>query len=123
MTTPRLLRPAREGFRFWYAAVAGIGWWMVHLSTIAALARLRCSHPDVTWVMHGITVVLALLTAQATWWSLALLRENIDADETGRDAPAREYFLGLFGLLIGAVSVLLIVWEGAYVPFLRACGA
>jgi hypothetical protein len=120
---PAALRPPLHGVRLWYAVLAGIVLWMVHLFVETSLARIRCSHEWVSWLIHGVTVVLALGTILAMVWSWGLWRTYSEADEDNSDAEARWQFLGLFGFLTGAVSLLVIVWEGAYVPFLRACGA
>jgi hypothetical protein len=51
-------------------------------------------------------------------------RAGADDPEDERDtADARLLFLGTLGLLIGGINVLLILLEGAYVPFLRRCGS
>ena len=45
----------------WTATTLPIGAWIVHLTGEAALVRLACEHRDVEWVMHGLTVVTALV--------------------------------------------------------------
>lgn len=98
--------------RLWYAAFAGIPAWAIHLVTTAALAREACLSPRTTWLMHGITAVCALATVAAIGlsWSLARL-----------DRPERLRFLGRLGLLVGAINLLLILAEGAYVVLVRTC--
>jgi hypothetical protein len=114
--------PPGHGFRLWFCIVGGIVIWMVHISAIASLAGVSCSHPNVKWVMHALTVGLGALTIVAIVGCRALLRDHDAAPELARDEPSRLRFLAVFGLWTGGFSLLLIVWEGAYVPFLRACG-
>jgi hypothetical protein len=131
MTVPPLTRtsaprrsrfaPPNHGFRLWFCIVGGIVIWMVHISAIASLAGVSCTHPNVKWVMHAITIVLALLTVVAILGCRALLRDHDLAPDLARDEPSRLRFLAVFGLWTGGFSLLLIVWEGAYVAFLRTC--
>jgi hypothetical protein len=110
-----------RGLRLWYAVTAGIFWWAAHILTFASLARWRCLHPGTDWVLHGVTVVTALGTLLAMWWSLRILREGRDADDGSADPRGLRHFLGMLGLLIGLINLLLIVWEASYVFFIRAC--
>jgi hypothetical protein len=116
-----------EGFRLWYSVVAGIGWWLVHITAEASLARIRCSHEGVTWIIDAITLGTALMTGLAIWWCAALIRSHPGGaplgEDNGGDEGSRARFIGWFGVLTGATSMLLIVWEGAYAHVLRACGA
>jgi hypothetical protein len=118
-----VLAPPTRGFRLWYAVLGGIGWWMVHILGIAGLARARCLHPSIVWAMHGLTVGTVALTTIAVIWSAGVWRHSNGGPEEGAEPSGRLLFLGRFGVLVGAVSILLIVWEGAYVPWLRGCGA
>ena len=111
-----------RGVRRWYAVLAGIGWWMVHLVAEAALVPASCAHPDVRWVMHATTVITALGTGLAIWWSAKMLAGGTGSGEPD-DAANRQRFLGLFGLAVGIVSLLLILWEGSYVVVLSSCAA
>ena len=110
-----------HGFWLWYASLAGIVLWLAHLIALAALVEFSCSHPAAEWVMHGLTVALAAATGVAGWMSLALVRGRPDRRSDAGDLDGRLRFMGLFGLLTEITSFVLIVWEGAYVPFVDAC--
>ena len=76
--------------------------------------------------MHAITLVTAAGTALA--WCGAPVVADRSPSRRGRSATTaprsrrdRERFLGLFGLAVGAISLLLIVWEGSYVLVIDAC--
>ena len=105
--------------RRWYAVVAGIAAWTVHLLAVSSLAREACLHRRTIWVMHAITVACAAATLLAIGFAWQLARAP-GGDETG-DAGSRERFLGRFGLLIGAINLLLILGEGSYVELVRRC--
>ncbi len=119
---PVAFAPPGHGFRLWFSVVGGIVIWMVHISAIASLAGISCAHPNVNWVMDAVSVGLGLLTIVAMLGCAALLRDHDDAPDLARDEPSRLRFLAVFGLWTGGFSLLLIVWEGIYVPFLRTCG-
>lgn len=110
-----------SGLRLWYAVSAGVFWWALHIVTFASLARWRCLHPGHDWVLHAVTVVTALGTLLAMWWSWQILQAGRDADEESGDPRGLRHFLGMLGLLVGLINLLLIVWEGSYVTFIRAC--
>jgi hypothetical protein len=117
-----------HGLRRWYAVFAGIAWWMVHLMVGASLVRASCLHPSLRWALHANTVVCAAGTVVAIVWSVAAIRSARTAsgggplrDPDGASGIDRELFLGLFGLAVGSVSLLLILWEGAYVVAFSSC--
>lgn len=110
-----------HGFWFWYAMISGIALWMVHLTALSALSRLACTHPRTVWAMHAITITLAGATAFAAWLSFRLVRGHRHDSEDSPDLFGRLRFMGLFGLLTELISLILIVWEGLYVPFVHAC--
>ncbi len=116
---PRLLRH-EGGLLVWGAALAGIGLWMVHIVALSSLVEVACGRPWLTWVVHGITLGTGGATALATWWCWELARTG-DPDELAGSRAGRQRFVGLFGFLTGATSLLLILWEGSYVLFLDAC--
>jgi hypothetical protein len=118
MERPRATTPAPSGPVLWFATFGGIVTWMVHLIAEASLVPLHEEHRDVVWVMHGLTVVLALgvLVGMRISWSYARLGMDEEADPT----PAgRTAFLGLLGLVIGALSLVLVVYEGVLVSVIR----
>ena len=117
-----------HGLRRWYAVLAGIGWWMVHLTVGASLVRASCLHPSLRWALHANTAVCALGTIVAVVWSVAAIRSARAVagdgrlhDPDGTSGVDRELFLGLFGLAVGVMSLLLILWEGAYVVAFSSC--
>jgi hypothetical protein len=121
MTTATTRRLPDHGLRLWYSQVSGIVWWTIHVNALAALTRLACDDRSVIWVMHAVTVVTAAGTGLALWWSWMLVRSAGEAAEVDGSPAGRRRFLGLFGLLVSAISLLLILWEGAYVLALDPC--
>jgi hypothetical protein len=105
--------------RAWWAALAGIPAWLVHLVAEASLAGEACASPQTIWVMHAVTAACAAVTlvAMAVAWPFAWQA----ADHEGADPPARLRFVGRFGLLLGAINLLLILGEGSYVVLVRRC--
>ena len=114
-------RAAPHGWRLWYAVFAPTGLWLAHLIALAALAPIACDRIGVEAVMHALTVVLSLLTVLAIWWSWSRWRTAGTADHEADSRPGLDRFWGTVGLLNGAINLLLIVWEGAYVVFFPAC--
>ena len=100
----------------WTATVVPIGAWIVHLTGEAALVRLACEHRDVEWVMHGLTVVTALICLACLATGVSYARRPT---ETSGNGAFR--FLGVLAASVAFVNLLVIVWEGAYVPFLPLC--
>lgn len=111
-----------HGFRLWYATTAGIGLWLVHLTTLASLVNVTCEHPWVEWIMHGTTVGLAIATLLALRWCRVLIRESGGEDDEANNLAGRLRFMGWFGGLIELISLLLILAEGAYVLVIDPCG-
>jgi hypothetical protein len=110
-------RAAPSGPVLWFATFASPATWLIHLVAEASLVRLHEQHPPVVWLMHGLTVVLALvvLLGMRISWSYA----HIAGDDEGVATPAgRTVFLGWVGLVIGALSLLLIVYEGLLVSLI-----
>src|SRR5207302_1509929 len=101
-----------HGFHVWFAVCGGIGAWIVHLTALSALARRTCVTGE-DWVLHALTVGLAAVTVLAMVLS-ARLRVPAGA---GAPEPERTdlHFLGKMGLLIGAINLVLILFEGALV--------
>jgi hypothetical protein len=113
------VQPA-HGLHVWFAIVGPIAAWMVHLVVESSLARVACTH-QVTWVLHVITLVLALVVVWAMAISWSLFRDGESADEASSSPLATTRFLGLLGLLLGGINLLLILAEGANVLFISAC--
>jgi hypothetical protein len=113
-------RVARSSVATWFAVLGGVGAWMVHLTYAASVVRLTCEHPSLIWTIHGVTAVTALVTVAAIAMSAALVREGSDAESAGTRA-GQFRFLGLMGLLVGAINLALILLEGSFAIFLRPC--
>jgi chromate transport protein ChrA len=104
----------------WATIVMSIGAWTVHIVGLAALVQYVCDHPGVEWVMHGMTVGLALVTLLLTLLCVPGARLP-DGDEEAGTATASVRFLSRVAIAIGSVNLLLIVVEGVYVVFLDPC--
>jgi len=106
----------RQTALVWAAVVVPIAAWIAHLSAEASLVRLACDHDRVTWIMHAITVGLGLICVGCIAIGLTYARRTATVGANGSFK-----FLGAFAAAIAAVNLLLIVWEGLYVPFLPLC--
>ena len=113
-------RVARSSLATWFAVLGGIVAWMVHLTYSASVVELTCEHPGLIWTIHGMTAVTALVTLVAMALSALLLREGSDVESAGTRAGQLR-FLGIMGLLVGAINLALILLEGSYAIFLRPC--
>jgi len=112
------------GFKLWYALLGSIAAWLIHLCFGAGFVQYTCNVPGTTWIQHVATAVCAAATVLAMVWSARLVREGGGADEESGTTWGRTRFLGVMGLLIGAIDLLLILGEGSVVVFVhRACGA
>ncbi len=113
-------RVSRSFVATWFAVLGGIGAWMVHLTYSASVVRLTCEHPGLIWSIHAVTALTALVTVLAIAMAAALVRESADPESAGtRGGQLR--FLGLMGLLVGAINLALILLEGSFAIFLRPC--
>jgi hypothetical protein len=107
-------RPAPSGATMWIAVFGGIGAWTVHLVAEAALVAARGPHPDVVWVMHGLTAALVLIVL--VWMRACRRMTQLSTNPESDASPGgRTVFLGWLGLAIGALNLLLIVYEGVLV--------
>src|SRR5262249_29175490 len=107
-----------RGFYVWFAVCGGIGAWIVHLTAVSALARRTCLTGE-DWVLHALTIGLAAVTIFAMVLS-ARLRTAKTAGPAERER-AHLPFLGDMGLLIGAINLLLILFEGSLVFWVPVC--
>lgn len=108
-----------HGFRVWFAVLGGIGAWITHLTAESALARRTCLSGQ-EWVLHALTLGLAAVTILAM-----VLAAGLRAPAAASELPAthRElHFLGKLGLLLGAINLVLIVFEGILVFWVPTCG-
>jgi predicted MFS family arabinose efflux permease len=99
--------------------VAPIAAWTVHMVALASLVQFVCEHPGWEWVMHALTVALALVCVAclAIAWRYARLPNGEDAGST----TANLRFLSHVGLAVAAVNLILIGAEGVVVLFVNAC--
>ena len=111
----------RGAFARWYPVWGGIGWWMVHLTALAALVNAACGDRALWWTMHGLTAVTAAATAVAVALSWRVLAATSGADDEASPPDGRDRFLAWLGLLSSAASLALILAEGSYVWFVDAC--
>jgi hypothetical protein len=117
----RLSRPIHpSGRTLWFAVLAGIGAWMVHLVALAGLARWTCNDDGSRWVLDVLTVAMAAVTAFAIWLCAGIVRGAHD-DDAGGTPAARTRWLGVFGIMLGAINLALIVVEGSYAWFISPC--
>jgi hypothetical protein len=100
----------------WAATVVPIGAWVVHLTGEASLVRLACEHRGYEWVMHALTAGTALVCLACLAYGVSIARRLVG--ESGNGAVR---FLGVLAASVAFVNLLLIVWEGSYVPFLPLC--
>ena len=112
------LRPG--GFMLWFAVLAGIAAWAAHLLLVAALAKWTCNEDGSRWVLDVLTAVTAAATLLAMWLCAGIIR-GVDADESEGTRAGRTKFLGVFGLMTGAINLMLIVLEGSYAWFISPC--
>lgn len=113
-------RPSPVSPLDWLMITGPIGVWVVHVSFEAAITRFTCIEPGWRWVMHAATVVAAAVTAVAILHCLRLARRAGNGEDAGTEAGQMR-FAGLFGVAMGLFNLVLVLWEGAYVFFLRSC--
>jgi heme exporter protein D len=97
----------------WVAVLAGPVWWMMHVTGVSALASGACGHHAYVWLAHGLTVATCLPTALGIAVSARLSR---------RTPEGTIVFVGWFGVVVGALSLLLILLEESYIWTVRVCG-
>ena len=116
-----------SGVRVWVPVSAGIFLWLVHLITLSSLSRSACVD-GTNWLAHVVTSVTALLTIAAMVACEGLRRRGVRAAHARDDAADDDAelmrnleFLGLFGIIIGAFSLALILYEGSWAITVPAC--
>jgi hypothetical protein len=119
-----IMSGVREAFRVWYALLAGIGAWTIHLVFFAAYVRYSCNEDGTLWAMHAVTAVTLGMTALAMWLCWRMLQKADDGDEASDEEGGRAQFIARLGLMIGALNFLLIALEEIYLVVLasRRCG-
>ena len=110
------------GLKVWFAVLGSIAAWLVHLSFVSSFVQYTCNVSGVVWVQHLVTAITAGITLWAMALSLQMVREAGATDEEAGTPAGRTRFLGLLGLLFGAIDLLLILAEGFYVILVHRCG-
>jgi membrane protein implicated in regulation of membrane protease activity len=118
-----ILSGVKEAILVWYALLAGIGAWTIHLVFFAAFVQYSCNENGTLWAMHLVTAVTLAMTAAAMWLCWRMLRKS-DGDEGSDEEGGRAQFIGRLGLMIGALNFALIALEEIYLVVLnsRRCG-
>jgi hypothetical protein len=111
--------PRLAQFVAWATIVVPILAWTVHMVGCAALIEYTCEHPGARWVLHGLTISLALVTIVciAIAWRSAHLPNGEEAVST----RANLRFLAHMALIVGIANLMLIGAEGLYVLFFSSC--
>jgi hypothetical protein len=105
-----------RGVLVWFAVLAGIAAWVVHLTLFAALVEFVHQN-GFFWLFYVGNAVAIAITLLATWLSW-LLVDSSDESEAAGTAGGRRRFLGLLGLLVNGINLILIVLEGSYIFFI-----
>jgi hypothetical protein len=119
-----ILSGVREAILVWYALLAGIGAWTIHLVFFAAYVQYSCNEDGTLWVMHLVTAITLAMTAAAMALCWRMLRSSPEGDEASDDEGGRAQFIARLGLMIGALNFALIALEEIYLVVLnsRRCG-
>ena len=105
----------------WSALTLPIVAWIAHLTSLASLVQLSCTHPRVRAILHVLTVLLSLVTIASMVVALRYVRWPNGEEASSARASIR--FLARVALLVGAINLLLILAEGSYVVFFKSCAA
>lgn len=102
------------GLGLWYGVTAGIAFWSVHVSGMAAITPFVCHSGETVWfhVLTGATLAPTLFAFWPAW-------RHARADEGAGGLR----FMGHVGMLVTAISALAIVAEYVPVFMLGACDA
>jgi len=119
-----------HGVRVWLPVWAGIALWMIHLTALSALTRSSCVH-GTNWRAHVVTLVTAALTVVALVACQALVRDGHRGAALATDGEAAAeaetetgwnlVFVGRFGLVLNAFSLILILYEGSWALWIPPC--
>jgi hypothetical protein len=104
----------------WYGFSVGPIAWAAHLVGDAALVRYACNDPSVHWWLHGLTVATAVPTVVGIAICAGVAR-RIPLPEDAPSPDGRTRFLAIVGAYTAAISLALILLEGAYVFFISHC--
>ena len=108
----------RRAFEVWYAALGGAAVWMVHLVFVVSAEHWTHLHPRYGWTLHAATALCAAATFVALVLARRLYRAASGGDPASSDDAGQLLFLAQLGLLVGAISLALILLEGAYAVFI-----
>jgi hypothetical protein len=114
-----IARVRRRESLHWAVAAAPVGFWMIHLVYMAAVAT-RAESSTWRWTLYAITPVTAIPTLVCMGLSWHWYRRYSGAETGSEDAQLG--FIGLLGVAHGAFNLLLILAEGALVPILSGRG-
>jgi hypothetical protein len=111
-----------RGLLVWYALVAPVLAWTVHLVALAALVGYSYEAKGVTVWMHVVTAVTLIPTLVAMYLAWQMIRSARDTPESDPGPRGRTRFLGELAILIGAINLMLIVLEEVYLDVLHGVG-
>jgi hypothetical protein len=118
MTTETVSGRASQ-FVAWTAVVLPIAAWTVHMVALASLVELACERPGFEWVMHGLTVGLALVCLACL--GIGLRGARLPNGEEAGSTTASIRFLSHVAIAVAIFNFVLIVFEGVYVVAIDAC--
>ncbi len=93
--------------------------WLLHLSSLAAIVPYIHNNPEKWWLAWVDTGVFAAGTIVCIVVSI-LVGVSVDAHEDVGTAEGRTRFLGWQGVLAGLANLALILAEGSYALFISA---
>lgn len=96
----------------WYAFVAGMLWWAVHIAGMAALVPYSCTIGSDVW-LHVLSVVTAGLTAHAMWLGWRTWR----SDDVGEGLS----YVGAVSVFVCLTGFVAILAEWVPVFMIDAC--
>lgn len=118
MTTDRLASTA-HGVTLALLSGLCVGAWAVHVFALTGLARLDQLHPDVIWIMQGVTVITAIPCLAAIGIGWVWLRDTSTPEDEG-SRSGRTVFLCWMTIFVGSFNLALIVLEAIFVSMLPA---
>jgi hypothetical protein len=108
----------RRGIEVWYAAFGGIAAWTAHFLFVISAEHWSVLHSEYGWTLHAATAVCALATIVALVLAARLHAIASGSDASSNDDAGQLLFIAQMGLLVGAISLALILLEGAYAVFI-----
>lgn len=105
----------------WAGWVAGPAAWALHLMGSYLLVSMACETGDI-WLLHGVTLVTLLMSLAAVamaWRQWGQVGRYWPGSGDGETSRIR--FMAIMGLLLSALSALLIAAEGVPNFILSPC--